>query len=187
MSHRRPLPRVLLAATLALTVGVSACDSSGDGDPTSTFPDVGDLYPAATIRACDGSSVALRDWIAAHDVVFISFGATWCQSCQEEAPRLNTELVDGLASHNVGVAQILIEDGPGAAPPQSLCGAWKNDLGARYDVFVDVDQVSLDPHFGGAIATLPLHYIVSSDGTIRLRKLGALPDDIAQLVTDWIP
>ena len=178
----RPLAASILAAALAL----AACDS-GDGAPAPAFPDVGDLYPAATVRACDGTSVALRDWIGAHDVVFLSFAAKWCSSCQEEVPVLNADLVDGLAAESVGVAQVLIEDDPGVAPPQSLCGVWKTDLGARFDVFVDVDQESLAPHFGGAIATLPLHFIISRDGTIRLRKLGALPDGLATLVQDWIP
>ena len=179
-----PLRRALTHAFVALAA-LAACDSSGGTSPA--FPDVGDTYPAATVRACDGTPVALGDWIAAHDVVFVSFAAKWCQSCQEEAPILNTQLVDGLAGRSVGVAQLLIEDDPGVAPPQSLCGVWKTDLGARYDVFVDVDQEGLDPHFGGAVATLPLHFIITRDGTIRLRKLGALPDNIAQLVQDWLP
>ena len=184
-----PLPpsvRPLAALALALACAPSACDSGASATP-SPFPDVGDSYPAATVRACDGASVSLSDWIAAHDVVYIGFGAKWCQACQEEAPVLNAELVDGLAGKSVGVAQILVEDDPGLAPPQSLCAAWHDDLSARYDVFVDVDQESLEPHFGGAIANLPLHYIVTKDGTIRLRKLGALPDDIKQLVSDWLP
>lgn len=182
--------KTLLLATLApallLALTAPACDSGG-GTSTSTFPEVGDPYPAATVRDCAGDAVPLRDWIAAHDVVYIGFGAKWCQACQEEVPVLNDELVDGLAGQNVGVAQILIEDDPGLPPTQALCGSWKTDLDAHYDVFVDVDQASLAAHFGGAITDLPLHYIVSGDGTVRLRKLGALPDNIKQLVSDWIP
>lgn len=180
-------PRILALTALVSTLLVSAaCDSSG-GTTASTFPDVGGAYPAATIKDCDGNAVAIGDWIAQHDVVYIGFGAQWCQACQEEVPVLNDELVDGLAGQSVGVAQLLIEGDPGAPPAQSLCADWHDSLGASYTVFVDPDQVTLDAHFGGAVANLPLHYIVSGDGTIRYRKLGALPDNIKQLVSDWIP
>lgn len=183
------LSRLAAIATVALVTALPApgCDGDGGDPATDTFPEAGQPYPAAQVSTCDGAPVALADWIAAHDVAFITFGAKWCQSCQEEAPVINAELVDALAGHNVGVAQILIEADPGDPPPQSLCAVWRDELGARFDVYVDVAQESLAPHFGGAVATLPLHYIVTGDGTVRLRKLGALPTDIQQLVRDWLP
>ncbi|PIE17197.1 MAG: hypothetical protein CSA66_06490 [Proteobacteria bacterium] len=181
---RRPVTLTALAA--AFTFALAACDSAG-GAGGAAFPGEGDVYPAATVEDCDGAPVSLTEWIGRHDVVFITFGAKWCSACQEEAPRLNEELVDGLADQRVGVAQILIEDDPGVPPETALCGAWRDGLNARYTVLVDTAQASLPQHFGDAVATLPLHFIVTRDGTIRLRKLGELPTNIAQLVQDWIP
>ncbi len=81
----------------------------------------------------------------------------------------------------------MIEDDPGVAPPQGLCTVWRDDLNARFTVLVDTAQDSLDDHFGQAVATLPLHFIVDSDGVIRLRKVGELPTNIKDLVQGWIP
>ena len=163
-----------------------ACDSSsGEGDPQTVGE--GDLYPALTVSDCDGNPVDLRAYLASKDASYITFGAQWCVACQEEAPIINSELVDGLAGRNVGVAQILIESNAGSPPGQGLCAAWKADLSARYDVFVDTAQVHLEPVFGGAIATLPLHLVVTGDGVIRLFKPGAIPEDIKGVVSGWLP
>lgn len=163
-----------------------ACDSnSGEGEPTTVGE--GDLYPALTVSDCDGNPVDLRAYLASKDASYITFGAQWCVACQEEAPIINSELVDGLAGENVGVAQILIESNAGSPPSQGLCAAWRDDLSARYDVFVDTTQGHLEPVFGGAIATLPLHLIVTRDGVIRLFKPGAIPEDIKGVVSGWLP
>ncbi len=176
------------AAVLLATAG---CDSGGgeDGDAgnTPTFAGEGDPYPAVSLSQCDGTPVDLDAWIGEHDAVFITFGAKWCVACQEEAPIINSELVDGLSAESVGVAQILIEADPGVAPSETLCAAWRDELGARFTVLVDTDQNSLADHFGEGIGQLPLHFIVTRDKTIRLRKLGSLPTNIQQLVRDWLP
>jgi len=161
-----------------------ACDS----EPTTRDGiGEGDLYPALTVSDCDGNPVDLRAYLANKSVSYVTFGAQWCVACQEEAPIINRELVDGLAGRNVGTLQILIESNAGSPPGQGLCAAWKSDLSARYDVFVDTRQEHLEPLFGGAIATLPLHLIVTPDGVIRLYKPGAIPNDIKGVVEGWIP
>lgn len=178
---RRASAAILLAAGLALV----ACD--GGGDDGGGFPGEGDPYPPAALTTCEGSAERIGDVIAAHDVTYITYAATWCTACQHEAPRLNTELLDRFAGQSVAVVQILIEDQPGEAPPVSLCAAWRDQLRARYLVLVDPAQVTLPQHFGTAIQTLPLHFIVTRDGTIRYRKLGELPADIGDRVADWLP
>ncbi|MFT7578447.1 MAG: peroxiredoxin [Myxococcota bacterium] len=181
-------PRFLLAPlAIAAVVATGACDSLGDPNDSSEFPIEGDLYPAAMVQTCDGTAVALADRIGQSDVTFITFAAKWCTACQKEAPIINTELIDGLAGRSVDVIQLLVENDPDEAPPLSLCSAWRDDLGARFDVLIDVDQNSVPQHFGTAIETLPLHFIVTRDGKIRLRKLGALPEDIKSRVEDWLP
>lgn len=171
----------LLFLALALFAG---CDSDTKGSTTLAE---GDLYPALTVSDCDGNPVDLRAWLAQHDANYVTFGAQWCVACQEEAPIIHRELVDGLAGRNVGVAQILVESNAGSPPGQGLCAAWKRDLSARYDVFVDTRQEHLQPVFGGAIATLPLHVVVTSDAVVRLFKPGAIPSDIKSIVEGWLP
>jgi len=169
----------------ALVLAGGACDS-GDKDDGATLVKSGDLYPAVSVQDCDGNPVDFRAWLATHDANYVTFGAGWCTACQEEAPFINTELVDGLAGESVGIAQVLIEKQPGEAPTTALCAAWKRDLGARYDVLVDVSQENLAPFFGAAVDTLPLHLVVTRDATIRYYKRGAIPDDMKAIVEGWL-
>lgn len=176
-----------LASLAVLSVmAAAACDNGDKGTGDQTVGE-GDPYPALTISDCAGAPVDMRAWIGTHDAVYVSFAAGWCQSCQEEAPRLESELVAGLAGKNVGVAQILVEADAGTPPTGALCTAWKNELHVSYDVFSDLTQAHLAPVFGGAIGTLPVHLVVTRDGVVRYKKIGALPDDIQQIVKDWLP
>lgn len=185
----RPLPfaRLLLGVSCLCLVG---CDGGGDGDGDGD-PVVreGNLYPALRVQDCDGNEVDMRAWLAEHDASFVTFGALWCEPCKKEAPVINRELVDGLASRGdtVGVAQILIEAQPDEAPPASLCADWRDTLGARFVVLVDTRQEHLAPFFGGGIGTLPLHLVVTGDGVVRFKTLGALPTDIKATVEGWLP
>jgi thiol-disulfide isomerase/thioredoxin len=174
----------ILSALFALVVG--ACDS-GDKDGTTTLVKSGDLYPAVMVQDCDGNPVDFRAWLATHDASYVTFGAGWCTACQEEAPFINDELVDGLAGKSVGIAQILIEKQPGEAPTTGLCASWKSSLEARYDVLVDVSQENLAPFFGAAVDTLPLHMVVTKDATIRFYKRGAIPNDMKAIIEGWLP
>jgi hypothetical protein len=183
-----------LATTISIAAGLcagtAACDSGGgDEGDTSTLIREGDLYPAVRVQECDGTEVDMRTWLAAHDASYITFGAQWCVACQEEAPIINRELVDGLANRgeSVGVLQILIENQPDEPPPQSLCADWRDALQARFAVLIDTRQEHLEPMFGGAVGTLPLHLVVTGDGLVRYKKLGALPADVRALVEGWLP
>jgi hypothetical protein len=180
-----PFRRAVLPFVVPL-FALGACDSASTEEPAATVGE-GDPYPALTVQDCDGNPVDMQAWVASHDASYITFGAQWCVACQEEAPVINRELVDGLAGESVGLVQILVEADPGVAPPAALCAAWKNDLGARYEVFVDTAQNHLGPVFGGSASTLPLHIITTKDGVIRLRKSGAIPDDIKAVVEGWLP
>jgi hypothetical protein len=177
--------RSLTIVVAGLTL-VGACDSYGDGDGSSTLGE-GDPYPAVSVSDCDGNPVDVRQALAEHDASYVTFGAQWCTACQEEAPVINRELVDGLADEDVGVIQILVENQPDEPPPEALCAAWRDDLSARYTVWVDTRQEHLEPFFAGAIGTLPLHLVVTGDGVIRMKKLGAIPDDIQAIVEGWLP
>jgi thiol-disulfide isomerase/thioredoxin len=177
--------RMMTVAALALAIG-AGCDSLGDEGDASAFPVEGTAYPAVTIEACDGSAFDVGAYIADHEVTFITYGAKWCTACQKEAPIINADLVDGLADEDVGVVQILVENDPGDPPPRTLCAAWRDDLEARFEVVIDPEQKTLPQHFGTAIDTLPLHYIVTRDQTVRLRRLGELPPDIKARVEAWI-
>lgn len=186
-ARHRLASRTALVAALLGALALGACDSKTDDDDGPLGE--GDPYPAVRVQDCDGNEVDLRAWLATHQASYVTFGAQWCTACQEEAPIINRELVDGLASRGdaVGVVQILVENLPDEPPPASLCAAWRDDLEARFAVLVDTRQEHLEPLFGGTIGTLPLHLVVTGDGIVRYRKLGAIPTDVKALVEGWLP
>jgi hypothetical protein len=190
---RWPVLRVAAGAMLASLVLVASCDGESDGTTRFVPPDIGDPMPAVTISSCDVpppdlESLDLSAWIASYDVAYITFGAKWCTNCAKEAPIIGSKVVDRFTDGRVGVAQILIEQEPNQPPTAALCRAWGEDIGARFPIFVDPEQRMVAQHFGEAVGgTLPVHLIVSRDGTIRFRKVGDIPDDIGDRIADWLP
>ena len=175
----------LLAASAALALWAGwACDGSAGGGAQSTA-----TVEPATVYDCDSNQVDLASEVAAHDASLVTFAAKWCEACKEEAPRLNSELVDGFAGGkgDVGVYQVLVEADPGQAPPQELCAQWRDALGARFTVLVDRDQVTVPQYFDGAVGQLPYHVVATRDGKIRFSLLDGLPDNIATIIQDWLP
>jgi len=188
MTHRflKSFLSSLPLLSLGLSLAFVGCDAGAGGSSDGLVRE-GDRWPDLIVRDCEGNDVAMRDFIAENAASYITFGAQWCSACQEEAPIINRELVDGLAGESLGIVQILIEAQPGQQPPLSLCSAWATELNARFAILVDTEQVHLPDFFGPAVATLPLHLIASQDGVIRYMKLGDLPSDIKGLVKGWLP
>jgi hypothetical protein len=180
---------VVATMAAALVLAQASCDGgTDDGNGGFKAPDFGDPMPAVTIARCDGTALDLNAWIGGVDVAYITFGAKWCTNCAKEAPIINAKVVDRFTDGRVGVAQILVEDEPSKPPTLALCDAWGKDIGARFDVLVDPAQLMVGQHFGPAVGgTLPVHLIVTRDGTIRLRKVGDIPDDIGDRLAEWLP
>ena len=161
---------------------VTGTDTTTKADGTSSM-----AFPAVTLKDCDGNDVELTDRIAAYEVTYLSFAAGWCTACQEEAPTINKEIVDGLAGEPVTTIQILLENQPNQAPPVSLCADWRDQLQAKFEVLVDTSQTMVAQHFNGAVGTLPRHMIVTKDGVVRVDIIGAIPSDLATQMRDWLP
>ena len=56
------------------------------------------------------------------------------------------------------------------------------------DVYADIDQELVASVYGGTVpGTLPEHFLVNRDGKIVFRLMGALPHNMAQIISDWLP
>lgn len=177
--------------TLLLCLAISwmsAC-SAAPPEVCSAVVDTGFELPAASVSDCDGGEVSLLDLVGANEVTYISFGAGWCTACQEEIPELNS-LNTQFEGKNVGIVQILVEGmSPGAAAPLGLCAQWAGEALpplAEFPIWIDLDQTLLCDHFGEAVGTLPVHLLVTGDGTVQSRIVGALPADMADRISDWL-
>lgn len=167
---------------------VSACEAAPE-EVCSAVVDTGFDLPAATISDCDGAPVSVLDLVEANEVTYISFGAGWCTACQEEIPELNS-LKAQFEGKNVGIVQILVEGmSPGVVAPLGLCAQWAGEAlppVAEFPIWIDEDQTLLCDHFGEAVGTLPVHLLVTGDGTVQSRIVGALPADMADRINDWL-
>jgi len=176
---------LILSFSLAL---VSACEAAPE-ELCSAVVDTGFELPGAVISDCDGAPASLLGLVEENEVTYISFGAGWCTACQEEIPELNA-LKTQFEGKNVGIVQILVEGmSPGVVAPLGLCGQWAGDAlppVAEFPVWIDVDQTLLCDHFGEAVGTLPVHLLVTGDGTVQTRLVGALPEDMADRINDWL-
>ena len=165
-------------------VVMTACDGGSNGPAGPA--DYGELE-AATVKACDGSDFDLQAEAAKADITYITFGAQWCTACKDEAPIINSDIVQHFDAAKVQVFQILVERNPGEAPPQSLCATWRDTLSAEFTVLVDIDQTTVDQYFGGSVAELPMHMLVERDGTIVFQLFDALPTDMQQIIEGYLP
>ena len=184
----------------ALTLGLGlmsvlvACDSgtsdgstpTSDGSTPTDGAVTGPSLEAATLKQCDGTDFDLLAEVAKAKVTYITWGAGWCSACEKEVPIINTDIVEGFAGQPVQAMQILIENGPGEAPPLPLCEQWVNNLGAEFTVLADVEQVTVPQYFSEGIGTLPRHMLITEDGVIVFDAFGAYPTDLVQRIQDWL-
>ena len=179
------ITKQLFVLPLAMLV---ACAPAPD-EVCSAVVDTGFALPEAVISDCDGGSVSLLELVNANAVTYISFGAGWCTACQEEIPELNA-LKSEFEGKGVGILQILVEGmSPGVEAPLGLCAQWAGDAlppVADFPVWIDVEQTMLCDHFGEAVGTLPVHLLVTGDGTVQSRIVGALPADMSDRINDWL-
>ncbi len=139
-----------------------------------------------TLYTCYGEEQSIMDIVSNHDVTYITFGAQWCTACQEEVAIINTKIVDHFDMDKVGAIQILIENFNDEPPTTDVCQSWANSLKPKFTLLTDLDQATLPLYFEEGISTLPLHFIVTRDGTIQYDKLGAIPDNLQDLIGQWV-
>lgn len=178
---------LLSAALFALSFGWG-CDSDNGGEGTGGSGGVqGDAFPAGTAKDCSEADVDLLAMIAENEVTYLAFGAVWCVPCQQEVPIINTEVVDAFAGQPVGAVQILLQNKDSQAATAQDCNGWVSDLEPKFDILFDADESLAAQHFNGNVSTLPRHVIVLKDGTVVFEKDGAVPENLQQLVGDWVP
>ena len=200
MNKLRPAPialSILMALSLVALQALGGCalppdpagtDGECDGCESCVVTvEVEGSMPEATIEDCDENPVSVLDYIAAHEITYLTFAAGWCTACEKEVPLLN-DLVQEFAGESVGITQILIEgvNLEGGPPPQGLCSQWAALTGPQFPLYIDVEQNMLCDHFGEAVGTLPVHLLISGDGVVRFRIVGALPEDISTRISEWL-
>ena len=79
----------------------------------------------------------------------------------------------------------MVEDNFDEPPTAGVCKAWSDSLQPKFTLLTDLDQATLPIFFEQGISILPMHLIVTRDGTIRYEALGPMTDDLQKLIEPW--
>jgi cytochrome c biogenesis protein CcmG, thiol:disulfide interchange protein DsbE len=129
--------------------------------PLSAFAvNAGDVAPEFSLHDVNGSIVTLNSFKGM--VVFLTFWATWCPSCKEELPDLNT-LQQKFADKGFTVLSICIESS------DSIVANYLMKHPVIFPVLVDKKGAVAETfRFSG----LPASFMVGKDGIIRHKYSG---------------
>ena len=145
----------------------------------------GDIVPAMTLAALDGSRVALPQAWAGRPVL-VNFWASWCAPCLKEMPELQAfaddqsanvpkAFADDQAGKGTQVVGIALDD-PASAQ------AMVERLGITYSNLIDAPgPADASVRLGNPAGVLPYSVLVSADGRVLKTKIGPFEDkgDIA--------
>lgn len=123
---------------------------------------VGDVMDDFTLPDLDGAPVSLYGF--GDDIVVISFFATWCPPCNDEAPSLENEIWRTYAPYGVTLLAIdLLE-------PVTVVRNWINARGLTYPVVraPDWDVFTRFPYAGG----IPYNAIIDRNHVLRYGHAG---------------
>lgn len=147
-----------LISGLAFVGCLALTDCGGDRQPISGS------VPAVTLQSYAGESYALN---SAEGVTLLVFWATWCQPCLMEIPSL-MKLHEKYRSRNFRVLAINVDD-----PEGQKVKAISANYGINYPLLVGSEETM--KQFGG-ISALPTSFLIGSDGKIKEKLQGLLPE-----------
>ena len=120
----------------------------------------GEVAPGFSLKDVNGNEVTLNSLKGT--VVFLTFWATWCPSCKEELPDLNT-LQQKYADKGFTVLSICIESS------DSIVANYLKKHPVIFPVLVDKEGAVAEAfRFSG----LPASFVIGKDGLIRHKHSG---------------
>jgi peroxiredoxin len=147
-------------AIAALPLAASAVPRAGDDAPAFSLP-----------RADNGKTQTLKGFKG--KPVYVSFFASWCAPCNEEAPSIVT-LSKRYKKRG------LITVGVNELDPKPKAKEFVAKYKIPYEVLLDADGVMGKDY--GAIA-LPVHVFIAKDGKVSTYRLGEMsPNEIEDAI-----
>jgi peroxiredoxin len=155
---------ILLAAVLAnrpaTASGVTLVDLAGV--PAGPAPIVGQTAPELVGTTVDGVPVRLSDLKGS--VVWLTFGASWCQPCRAENPDIKATY-EAFRDSGVVVIQVYITE------EAATVTEYSNRVGLTYKRIADTDD-SIASNY--RILGIPSHFFIDRDGVLRQMRVGTL-------------
>ena len=168
------LQTVIVIAVTALVIGVAAFLIGGFGaddgvtevdlgsGAAAAAPVVGAVPPSFTGVTYDGKPVSSKDF--AGKPMWLTFGASWCPDCRNEAPDVEAAFQAHKAEGLQLVAVFINEP---ATDVQSYAGR----AGLTFPIVVDPNA-----DIAAAYRTMgiPTHFFIGADGLVKEVRIGAL-------------
>ncbi len=171
---------VTAAAILAVSYLVNRPASGGSlssvalsGAATGPAPEVGRPAPNFTATTVEGVKVTLSS-LRGHPV-WLTFGASWCQSCRAENPDIEAAY-EKYRARGLEVLQIFIEDS------KSDIEEYAKRTGLTYPKIDDSGRIANSYRIVG----IPSHFFIDSSGILREIRISSLDpsmisEDLAQI------
>jgi peroxiredoxin len=173
----------VLLVTGALVLGAAYLTNRGSGDagltavnltgtPNGPAPIIGQPAPNISATQADGSAIKLSDLKGS--IVWLSFGASWCQPCRAENADVQATY-EAFKAKGVVVVQVFMDEDAAAVTD------YAGRVGLTYTKVPDpLGRLSTDYRILG----IPTHFFIDRDGILRDIKVGTLQaPDMAQILT----
>jgi cytochrome c biogenesis protein CcmG, thiol:disulfide interchange protein DsbE len=140
--------------------GVTSVDL-GPG-AAAAAPTVGSVPPAFKGVTYDGKPVNLADY--AGKPLWLTFGASWCPDCRNEAPDVNAAY-EAYKDKGLNVLAVFISESP-----DEIKG-YAERAGLTFPITVDQNEAIASAY---RTMGIPTHFFIGADGRIREVRIGAL-------------
>jgi len=153
----------------ARTAGATVIRLAG---ASATPPEVGKPAQDLALTSYDGTAFTLGGLRG--QVVWLTFGASWCTGCQAEVPDIQ-------ATHEAfaarGVAVVGVNIGEDAAAVK----AYAQRVGLTYRIAPDPDQAAAEAY---AVSAVPAHFFLDRSGVIRDIRVGSLSPETMRTILE---
>jgi thiol-disulfide isomerase/thioredoxin len=133
----------------------------------------GDPAPSIDARLLNGDVFKWK-WTD-HSVTVVNFWATWCEPCKAEMPELQ-KLFERRKKNGLAVVGIVMD-----VVPNQVAIEFGVNAGATYPLVRGTNKI--EAAWEGVVV-LPVTYLISKQGTIVRRYVGAAPELTQSLVRD---
>lgn len=171
--------RTLAVAALlsAAAFAFSGCKMSVPTQPAGSLKDA----PNVTFKDLQGKDVALSSYKG--KVVLLNFWGTWCEPCQHEIPIL-IDMQNKYASRGFTLLGAATNDEEPTVDKYihtTQFNVGGKEVSMNYPIVMGSDDISTQ--FGGLLG-MPTSFLITRDGKIYKRYIGALDQVQAQVLKD---